>query len=89
MAYVNGVSNLLILKKHTIIKSPKGDLTLGTGFHGKPFLFALLQKYPIFIDSLERSDRAESGTSRTFEKKIGEVMTERKNWIMTIQYMAT
>ena len=46
-----------------------GDLTLGTGFHGKPFFFALLQKYPFFNGSLERSDRAESGISRTFEKK--------------------
>ena len=45
-----------------------GDLTLGTGFHGKPF-FSLLHKYPLFIGSLERSDRAESGISRTFEKK--------------------
>ena len=66
-------------------------LTLGTGFHGKPFFFALLHKYPLFIGSLERSDRAESGISRTFEKKkkIGEVMTERKNRILRIQYMAT
>ena len=45
------------------------DLTLGTGFHGKLFFFALLHKYPLFIGSLERSDRAESGISRTFEKK--------------------
>ena len=33
------------------------------------FVFALLHKYPLFIGSLERSDRAESGISRTFEKK--------------------
>ena len=43
-------------------------LTLGTGFHGKPYFFALLHKYPLFIGALERSDRAESGISRTFEK---------------------
>ena len=55
-------------------------LTLGTGFHGKPFFFGTLTQVPLFIGSLERSDRAESGISRTFEKrkKIGEVMTERK-----------
>ena len=46
-----------------------GDLTVSTGFHGKPFFFALLHKYPLFIGSLERSDRAESGISLTFEKK--------------------
>ena len=42
--------------------------------------FAFLHKYQLFIGSLERSDRAESGISRTFEKKIkfGEVITERK-----------
>ena len=68
-----------------------GDLTVSTRFHGKPFFFALLHKYPLFIGSLERSDRAESGISRTFEKNIfvGEVMTERKNRILRIQYMAT
>ena len=66
------------------------DLTLGTCFHGKPYLFSFLHKYPLFIGSLERSDRAESGISHTFEKSIfGEVMTERKNWILRIQYMAT
>ena len=40
---------------------------------------------------MERSDRADSGINRTFEKEkeIGEVITERKNWILRIQYMAT
>ena len=70
--------------EHTIV-----HLTLKTVHHMIPFFFAFLHKYSLFIGSLERSDRAESETSRTFEKKIGEVMTERKNWIMTIQYMAT
>ena len=43
-------------------------LTLRTSFHGKPYFFALLHKYQLFICSLERSERAESGMSRTFEK---------------------
>ena len=66
-------------------------LTDGTCCHGKPFFLAFLHKYPLFIGSLERSDRAESGISRTFEKKpfFGEVMTERKSRILRIQYMAT
>ena len=66
-------------------------LAVRTGFHGKPFFFALLPKYPLFIGSLEISDRAESGISHTFEKKVffGEVMTKRKNLILRIQYMAT
>ena len=36
-------------------------------------------------------NKMESETSRTFEKKVffGEVKTERNNWILTIQYMAT
>ena len=56
----------------------------------KPFFFALLHKYPLFIGSLERSDRAELGISRTFEKVFfGEVITERKNRVLRIQYMAT
>ena len=52
---------------------------------------ALLHQYPLFIGSLERSDRAESEISRTFEKNnfFGGVMTERKNRILRIQYMAT
>ena len=39
---------------------------------------------------MERSDRAESETSRPFEEMflLFQVMTERKNWILTIQYMA-
>ena len=64
-------------------------LTLRTSCHGIPYFFAFLHKYSLFIGSLERSDRAESGISRTFEKKIGEVMTERKNRILRIQYIAT
>ena len=44
-------------------------LTVSTGFHGKPYFFALLHKYPLFIGSLERSNRAKSGIGRTFEKK--------------------
>ena len=53
--------------------------------------FAFLHKYSLLIGSLERSDRAESGISRTFEKNIffGEVMTERKNRILRVQYIAT
>ena len=35
----------------------------------KTFFFAFLHKYPLFIGSLERSDRAESGIIRTFENK--------------------
>ena len=46
-------------------------LTLGTGFHGRFFVVvAILHKYPLFIGFLERSDRVESGISRTFEKKL-------------------
>ena len=60
------------------IQKAIADLTVRTGFHGKLF-FAFLHKYPLFIGSLERSDRDESGISRTFEKVFfGEVMTERK-----------
>ena len=42
---------------------------LGPVFTGNLFFFAFLHKYPLLIGSLERSDRAESGISRTFEKK--------------------
>ena len=43
-------------------------LTLGTGRHNLINYNAFLNQYKIFIGSLERSDRAESETSRTFEK---------------------
>ena len=48
-------------------------LTLRNSYHGIPLFFAFLHKYSLFIGSLERSDRAESRISRTFEKKLGEV----------------
>ena len=50
------------------------------------FFSAFLQKYSLFIGPLERSDRAESGKSQTLEKRV---VTERKKWILRIQYMAT
>ena len=54
-----------------------------------PLLTGYAVKYSFFIGSLEISDRAESGIIRTFDFFFGEVMTERKNRILRIQYMAT
>ena len=44
-------------------------LTLRTSCHGIPSFFRIFTQLLTFIGSLERSDRAESGISRTFEIK--------------------
>ena len=44
--------------------------------------FAFLHKYPLFIGSLEISDRAESGISHTFEKTYILVKLLRKEKIV-------
>ena len=64
-------------------------LTDGTCCHTKPF-FKFLHKYPLIIGSLERSDQAELGISRTFEKnKILVKLWRKEKSDLRIQYMAT
>ena len=54
------------------------------------FFSAFLHKYLVFICSLERSDRGESGMSFTFEKKYFLVKFDRKkNRFLRIQYIVT
>ena len=56
-------------------------LTDGTCCHGKPECFCIYTQVPTFYSSLERSDRAESGISRTYEKKYFLVKLRRKEKI--------
>ena len=67
-----------------------GDLTLWANYQNIIKSNALLHKPQLFIGSLERYYRAESETSRTFEKKLfGEFMRERNTWPLRTQYIFT
>ena len=66
------------------------DLTLGTGFHGKLF-FCTFTQVPTFYWLFGKIWPSWIRNKSYFWKKVffGEVMTERKNRILRIQYMAT
>ena len=66
-------------------------LTLRTSCHGIPYFFCIFTQvltfYWLFWKIWPSWIRNKSNFWK--EKKIGEVMTERKTWILRIQYMAT
>ena len=75
-----------IVSKHTV-----ADLTLGTGFHGKPYFFCTFTQVPTFYRLFGKIWPSWIRNKSYFWKKVffGEVMTERENRILRIQYMAT
>ena len=82
---LNGFHKLMVF---TIIVSI-ADLTLGTCFHGN--CFCIFTQVPTFYWLFRKIWPRWIRNKSYFKKKLffGEVMTERKNWILRIQYMAT
>ena len=66
--YVLFIGFFLFLKERVLCKIYTADLTLWTVVSDLIDSSTFLHKYENFIASLEISDRAQSSTSRTFEK---------------------